>query len=89
MNAPSARVVDNEIPEDLRFPSGFVPAPLDVQIEAARAEVHRWRNANLDATQRQRGHGAMHWNTYTAGLHKRRSVLFTLLQLKRHKEQPE
>lgn len=85
MNAPSARVVD-DTPDDLRFPSGFVPAPIDRQIAIARKGVQAWKAAHLEATQRQRGHGSMHWNTYITGLHERKSVLWTLVQIKQQQE---
>ena len=78
----------DEVPEDLRFPRDFTPASLDAQIAAAREEMHRFQGAHYAATQRQRGHGSMHWNTYAAGYHRRRSVLFTLLQLK-HKQESQ
>lgn len=85
--ADASAAPDDLTPRDLRFPRDFTPAPLDDQIRVARKAVHEWRNANLEATERQRGHGSMHWNTYTAELHKRRSVLFTLMNLKQAPEE--
>jgi hypothetical protein len=84
VNAPAA--IDADAPEDLRFAATFVPAPLDKQIEVARRAVHQYRERNLDRTKRAYGEHSLHPDVYVREYHARRSVLFTLLQLK---TQPE
>lgn len=86
--APAPQAEDDGVPEDLRFRPGFVPAPLDDQLKVARKVLAAWREQNESRTQRERGHGAMHPITYAQGLQIRRSLVYTLLQLKAEKENP-
>lgn len=72
-----------DMPEDLRFAQDFAPVPLAEQIDIARAEVHRYRERNEHRITRPRGHGAMAPLTYAIGIHRRRSILYTLLALQR------
>lgn len=76
-----------DVPEDLRFCADFEPCSLVEQIRAARAEVIRYRTANLSRIQRDRGHFSMAPLSYAQEIHRRRSVLHTLVQLQKSQTQ--
>lgn len=81
MHAAAANAED-ATPEDLRFPPHFVPAPLDEQIRWVRHELNRFITAHKEATDLQRGHGALAQSVYTREYHRRRSALHSLVMLK-------
>lgn len=82
MHPSSAPRHPAELPDDMRLPDGQVLASLDQMLDAARAEVHRWRHANESRTRREYGHGSMHPRTYAAGLQARLSIFATLWRIK-------
>lgn len=84
---PARRPLPTEPPDDMRLPDGMQHATLDQQIDAARVEVHRWRNAMEHRTRLQYGHGSMHPTTYAAGLQARLSIFHTLWR-QRHTAAP-
>ncbi len=82
-NLPELDLEADPLPEDLRFPAGFVPSTLDQQIREMRHQYQRQRADNDKRTAREYGQSSMHHTTSVWQMHRIKSVLHTLINLKR------
>lgn len=76
MGAPAAQP---DVPDDCQVPPGFVMAPLEAQLRAAREDLHRWKAVQGPRVDRK--YGGISPVMYAAGLQVRQSIIQTLLQL--------
>lgn len=88
MNRTDAAANDESaaVPDDMRWPTGAVPVPIDEQIAAARSDFHRYVQVNEPRTQRERGYGSLSPIVYAREKRVRLAIYHTLLALKRQQE---
>lgn len=91
--APDTEPAPETLPHDLRFPANFQPESIEAQIRIVRADFARFRFKHELPT--SLGHDinkkrtAMPCASYNMEMRRRRSVLWTLLQIQKQQQQTQ